>query len=44
VRVHFTSWLGGTLSAAQPFFRHGEDNSPDQLKRKSLYFDLAAKF
>jgi hemolysin activation/secretion protein len=44
VRLRFTSWLGGTLSGAQPFYRHGEENSPDGLKRKSLYFDLAARF
>lgn len=44
VRMHFTRWLGGTLSAAQPFYRHGEENSPDGLKRKLVYFDLAAKF
>jgi hypothetical protein len=44
VRMHFTGWLAGTLSGAQPFYHQGEENSADGLKRKALYFELAAKF
>lgn len=44
VRLRIVSWLSGTLSTAQPFYCHGRDTSADGLGRKSVYFDLAAKF
>lgn len=44
VSLRLTHWLGAKLSAAQPFYKHGGDNSPDGLTRKSVFFDLAARF
>jgi hypothetical protein len=42
--LRFTSWLGGSLSAAQSFYRRGADNSPDGLATKYVFFQLAAKY
>jgi hemolysin activation/secretion protein len=42
--VRFTSWLSGGLSAADSFYRHGEQNSPNGLEKKYVFFQLAAKY
>jgi len=42
--VRFTSWLGGSLSAAQSFYSRGAENSPDGLATKTVFFQLAAKY
>jgi hemolysin activation/secretion protein len=41
---HFTSWLQGTVSAAQSFYHQGQALSPDGLERKYVFFQLAAKY
>ena len=42
--LDLTHWLSGTLSAAQPFLHHGAGDSPDGLQRKSVFFQVSAKY
>jgi hemolysin activation/secretion protein len=42
--LRFTSWLSGGLSAAQSFYNHGAQYSPNGLDKKYVFFQLAAKY
>lgn len=42
--LRFTSWLSGGVSAAQSFYSHGAQYSPNGLEKKYLFFQIAAKY
>jgi len=44
VDVHLTQWLAGTLSVAQSVYDHGGNYSPDDLAKRYVFFQLAAKY